>query len=190
MVVFSFHYISYPLKINTNKTTLSCTLNALILFQLFEFMNKTEIIFFCIICPQRCDCFRSGEQSFSRTAITRSWMWTDIVIQQDSCHSIVVVNRYSHSAGQLSLDRGLYFRVVCLATKVFSAISPPVLLVSGYIVIQLCKFCSVVWYCSLHIYLDHSFYLLCNDYALIWVYVVLCTILGRKIMFRWVKQSC
>jgi len=61
-VVFSLHYISYPLKINTNKKTLSCTLNAFILFQLLEFMNKTEIILFCIICPQRCDWFRSGEQ--------------------------------------------------------------------------------------------------------------------------------
>jgi hypothetical protein len=52
-----------------------------------------------------------------------------------------LVNRYSHSAGQLSLDRGLYFRVVCLATNVFSAISPPVLLVSGHIVISYIMLC-------------------------------------------------
>jgi hypothetical protein len=52
-----------------------------------------------------------------------------------------LVNRYSHSAGQLSLDRGLYFRVVCLAPNVFSAISPPVVLVSGHIVISYIILC-------------------------------------------------
>jgi len=94
-VVFSLHYISYPLKINTNKKTLSCTLNAFILFQLFEFMNKTEIIFFVFALS----------------------VHRDVIVFD-------LVNRYSVSAGQLSLDRGLYFRVVCLATEVFMRFLP------------------------------------------------------------------